>query len=86
MYTLHLDEWRSNWLINAHQKSKFSAFLSSGWHFLLDSHTSQMQTTVPDLDPEQNVTLKHAAILVMLFENWGVISEEGIGGSTGLLL
>lgn len=43
---------------------------------MLDSHTSQMQTTVPDLDPEHNVTLKHAAILIMLFENWGVISEE----------
>lgn len=46
---------------------------------MLDSHTPQMQTPVHDVKPEHNVTLKHAAILRMLFENWGVISEEGIG-------
>lgn len=36
MYPLRLDEWCSNWLINAHQKRTFCAFARTGQHFLLD--------------------------------------------------
>lgn len=87
MHTLHSDGWCSNWLINTHQKSKFSAFPSKGWHFLLDSHASQMQTPIHDLKLwAQCDTVKHTAIPRMLWKEGRGQSGRYKGGSTGLRL